>query len=134
MSAQDEKPVTHDTVKQRRRCKLCPRKRDRKATLTCLKCKGMFCKDHLFFLCAECIYKKNEIPISNNEMHVNYAKDFKHRLENIYKENYCIFCKPSKCRKTSRCCDSCGIIICKNHNYRQCQKCKPFVVFLMQHT
>ena len=41
MSAQDEKPVTHDIVKQRRRrCKLCPRKYDRKATLTSLKCKN----------------------------------------------------------------------------------------------
>ena len=132
MSAQEEKPMLKATVKQRRRCKLCPRKYDRKVTLTCLECKELFCKSHLFFLCVDCISKQSNIPTSD-EMHLKHVNDLKHRLQNLYKQNYCIFCNSCKYRKTSRYCDNCGLNICTEHIFRQCQNCKPYDVLPMVH-
>ena len=128
MSVQDAKPKTNISVKHRNRCKLCPRKHDRKVTLTCLKCKECFCKNHLFFLCVHCINMPSKISASE-EMNMRYVKAFKHRIQNLYKQNYCIFCNSSKIiyRKTSKLCDSCGLNICKFHTYKRCQKCETFI-------
>ncbi|XP_067013277.1 uncharacterized protein [Anabrus simplex] len=50
-TGQREVPLTTRT---RCRCSLCPRKRDKKASLTCYKCNNVCCRQHLVNICTEC--------------------------------------------------------------------------------
>ena len=106
-----------DLVKIRKRCKLCPREKDRKISLHCLICKNTCCKRHLTFVCHDCLRKQ----LSGNAI----ARE---RLiqtnRNLSSQKYCLICGPRAYRKVTNQCKSCYQHVCKSHLACLCNACK----------
>ena len=110
-----------DLLKTRKRCKLCPRKEDRKLSLLCLICKNTCCKRHLTFVCHDCLRKQLSGKMSERENLIQTN-------QNLSTQKYCHICGSYTYRKVTKQCQTCYIHVCKNHLTSICKECKPDTV------